>query len=80
MSRIVEIGKCPFWVKSKADSIVNQAGWLRSKSKKLSGLRSWYSIRVANNYRIIFSNTDTFFLCSHDHYNTKIRNIKRQGA
>ncbi|MER2492712.1 ParE family toxin-like protein [Catenovulum sediminis] len=80
MKKIKELGRCPGWVKSKPTDLVNKAELLRKKSKKLVGLRSCYSIRVASNYRMIFSNTSTFFLCSHDHYDKKIKNMKRQEA
>ena len=80
MNNIVEIGKCPTWVRKKASALAKQASNVRAKSKKLTGLKNCYSVKVASNYRMIFSNTSSFFLCSHDHYDKKIKNMKRQGA
>lgn len=80
MNNITIVGKYPEWVKIKAHNIIKTTNKLRSSSKKLTGLKNYYSIKVSSNYRMLFSDSNNFFLCSHNHYDKKIKNIKRQGA
>jgi plasmid maintenance system killer protein len=48
--------------------------------KKLAGLKKHYSIKVSTNYRVLWSDSGDFFVGKHNHYDRKIKNIKRMGA
>mgnify|MGYP000050040753 CR=1 FL=1 len=80
MKNLTVLGHCPDRIIKKAILRFNQLSSINKLSKKLSGVRGYYSIKVSDNYRVLFSDTKNAFLCSHNQYDKKIKNIKRQGA
>ena len=80
MKEMTVLGKCPTWVLKKAKSLVEAANPTNKISKKLTGVKKYYSVRISTNYRVLLSDTGDFFVCTHNRYDKKIRNIKRNGA
>lgn len=73
-----KLGEIPKQMLTKAFEIMQLfLRGIRSKWKKLSGL-PWYSFRLSMNYRLL-TDGNTFFVGSHDAYESKIKNVKKHG-
>ena len=80
MNKVIVLGKCPNWVLQKAKKLINTIGTNHKISKKLSGMKNHYSIKISTNYRVLWTDSGDFFVGKHNHYDRKIKNIKRMGA
>jgi len=80
MREMTVLGKCPNWVLIKAKFLIDTFNPIHKMSKKLTGVKKHYSIRISTNYRVLLTGTGDFFVCTHNHYDKKIKNIKRKGA
>ncbi|MBH0074020.1 hypothetical protein I6F48_00380 [Pseudoalteromonas sp. SWYJ118] len=80
MKNMTVLGKCPNWVLLKAKSLVESFDPQHKISKKLAGMKSHYSIKISTNYRVLLTGTGEVFVCKHNHYDRKIKNIKRKGV
>jgi hypothetical protein len=80
MNKIIVLGRCPNWVLQKAKTLINTAGAKHKISKKLAGMKNHYSIKISTNYRVLWTDSGDFFVGKHNHYDRKIKNIKRKGT
>jgi hypothetical protein len=80
MIPIIILGHCPNRVIHKAHFLLSTSETLHKVSKKLSGIKRYSSIKINTNFRVLLSNNGKVFLCSHKHYEKKIKNLKRIGA
>ncbi|GGF67298.1 ParE family toxin-like protein [Alteromonas lipolytica] len=79
MKNITVLGYCPAWVETKARNIINEPSKMKVNSKKLAGLKSHYSVKLNQHYRLLFSDLSQIYLCGHNHYEKKIKNLKKVG-
>ena len=77
---MIMLGKCPNWVLQKAKTIINNADAKHKVSKKLSCMKNYYSVKISTNYRVLWADSGDFFVGKHNHYDRKIKNIKRKGT
>ena len=78
MIKITTLGQCPERIINKAQKILLRQPRNRL-GKRLSGLKSFISIKVDHKYRILFSEReDQIFLGVHSNYEKKIKNLKKE--
>ncbi len=78
MPNIILLTPCPYEVLSKAKLLLETPDELIVRSKKISSLRDWRSIRLAQGYRLLFYTMNWAYLANHDIYERKIKNLKRR--
>jgi plasmid maintenance system killer protein len=77
MKEITTLGACPKRIINKATQILLRSPKQRGE-KRVSGLKSFISIRVNHKYRMLLSERGEVFLGVHDAYEKKIRNLKKE--
>lgn len=77
MLRIEIMGTCPNKIINKAKKLLDLPDMSSVSYKKLSGIKKAYSIRVNQNYRVLIANGTNAYIGSHNHYDKKIKNLKK---
>lgn len=80
MFRIICISHVPDNVLIKAESIVSSDNFFNAKWigwKNISSLPGYFSCKLTNKYRLLFSKSGLIFVGNHDAYENKIKKLKK---